>query len=152
MFRKSIVASVLTLGVAAFTFTSCDEETLNAFTQGDTVAALKEALGVGVNVAVDRLSTEGYFDDAATRIGLPQEAVSAFTAVQALQKVPGVSSVLNEVGLGSDYRIILFLCLIPLQKTLLQRLPRYLLVQSETCRFRMESKFCSEEAVPLLHI
>lgn len=102
MFRKSIVASVLTLGVAAFTFTSCDEETLNAFTQGDTVAALKEALGVGVNVAVDRLSTEGYFEDAATRIGLPQEAVSAFTAVQALQKVPGVSSVLNEVGLGSD--------------------------------------------------
>ncbi|MEE0085122.1 MAG: hypothetical protein UE068_12950, partial [Paludibacteraceae bacterium] len=60
MFRKSIVASVLTFGVAAFTFTSCDEETLNAFTQGDTVAALKEALGVGVNVAVDRLSTEGY--------------------------------------------------------------------------------------------
>lgn len=101
MFRKSIVTRVLALGVAAFTFTSC-EEVADALSQGDTVAALKEALGVGVNVAVDRLSTEGYFEDAATRIGLPQEAVTAFTAVQALQKVSAVSSVLNEVGLGSD--------------------------------------------------
>lgn len=102
MFRKSIVASVLTLGVAAFTFTSCDEETLNAFTQGDTVAALKEALGVGVNVAVDRLSSEGYIADAATKIGLPEEAITAFTAVQALQNVPGANVILDNVGLGSD--------------------------------------------------
>lgn len=101
MFRKSIVSSVLTLGVAAFTFTSCEEVT-DALSQGDTVAALKEALGVGVNVAVDRLSSEGYIADAATKIGLPEEAITAFTAVQALQKVSAVSSVLNEVGLGPD--------------------------------------------------
>lgn len=101
MFRKSIVTRVLALGVAAFTFTSCEEVT-DALSQGDTVAALKEALGVGVNVAVDRLHSEGYFEDAATRIGLPQEAVSAFTAIKALQNIQGANVVLENVGLGSD--------------------------------------------------
>lgn len=105
MFAKSIVTRALTLGVAAFTFTSCDEDTLNALgnlSQGDTVAALKEALGVGVNVAVDRLSSEGYIADAATKIGLPEEAQAAFTAYNALQKVPAVSGVLSSVGLGDN--------------------------------------------------
>ena len=102
MICKSIVTKVLALGVATFTFSSCDENTLNSLTQGDTVAALKEALGVGVRTAVDRLSSEGYIADAATKIGLPKEAETAFNAVQTLQKVPGASQVLNNVGLGSD--------------------------------------------------
>lgn len=105
MFAKSIVTRALALGVAAFTFTSCDEDTLNALgnlSQGDTVAALKEALGVGVNVAVNRLSSEGYIADAATKIGLPEEAQAAFTAYNALQKVPAVSGVLSSVGLGDN--------------------------------------------------
>ena len=105
MFAKSIVTRALALGVAAFTFTSCDEDTLNALgnlSQGDTVAALKEALGVGVNVAVDRLSSEGYIADAATKIGLPEEAQAAFAAYNALQKVSAVSGVLSSVGLGDN--------------------------------------------------
>lgn len=110
MFRKSIVASVLTLGVAAFTFTSCDEETLNSFTQGDTVAALKEALNVGVNTAVTRLHSEGYDKEIATKIGLPEEAQAAFTAYNALQSACSsnpllkstVGTALNSIGLGDN--------------------------------------------------
>jgi hypothetical protein len=109
MFRKSIVTGVLTLGVAAFSFTSC-EEVADALSQGDTVAALKEALSVGVNVAVDRLSTEGYAKDIATKIGLPEEAQAAFTAYNALQSACSsnpllkstVGTALNSIGLGDN--------------------------------------------------
>lgn len=105
MFSKSIVTRALALGVAAFTFTSCDEETLNSLgnlSQGDTVAGLKEALKVGVGVAVDRLGSEGYIADASTKIGLPEEAQAVFTAYNALQKVPAASAVLEGVGLGDN--------------------------------------------------
>lgn len=106
MFTKSIATKVLALGVTAFTFTSCDEGSLDSLTDalssGDTVGALKEALGIGVQTAVTRLGSEGYSADLATKIGLPEEAVTAFTAIQALQKVPGASEVLSGVGLGSD--------------------------------------------------
>lgn len=101
MLKKGVFISALTLGVAAFTFTSC-EGLADSLSSGDTVAALKEALGVGVNVAVDRLSSEGYIADVATKIGLPEEAQAAFTAYNALQKVPAVKTVLTEVGLGDN--------------------------------------------------
>ncbi len=117
MFSKSIVTRALALGVAAFTFTSCDEDSLGALTdtlgnlsQGDTVDALKEALNVGVKTAVTRLGSEGYIADVATKIGLPEEAQTAFTAYNALQSACKSNAVLNStvgaalssVGLGEN--------------------------------------------------
>jgi len=107
MFAKSIVTRALALGVAAFTFTSCDEESLGALSdtlgnlsQGDTASALKEALGLGVQTAVKKLSNDGYMAEAATKIGLPAGAVTAFEAYNAIASTSYGSAIVSAVGLG----------------------------------------------------
>lgn len=103
MFSKSIVTRALALGVAAFTFTSCDEDTLNSLTQGDTANALKEALGLGVQTAVNKLSEkDGYFSDAAAKIGLPPAAVTAFEAYNAIASTEAGKTIVSAVGLGDN--------------------------------------------------
>lgn len=109
MFKKGIITTALTLGVAAFTFTSCEELT-DALSSGDTVSALKEALKIGTNTAVTRLNSEGYIADAATKIGLPDEAVAAFKAYNSLQTAcqknstlkASLGTVMTSVGLDSQ--------------------------------------------------
>lgn len=106
MIRRSIVAGVLTLGVGAFVFTSCDEESLGALTdalsQGDTSTALKEALGIGVKTAVNKLSTDGYMAEAATKIGVPAEAVTAFEIYNELKDTPAGSAVVEVLGFSEN--------------------------------------------------
>ncbi len=109
MISKSIVTRVLALGVAAFTFTSCDEDSLGALSdtlgnlsQGDTASALKEALGLGVQTAVKKLSTDGYIAEAATKIGLPPAAVTAFEAYNALASTTAGNAIVSAVGLGDS--------------------------------------------------
>lgn len=109
MIRKSVVTRVLALGVAAFTFTSCEEGSLGALTdtlgnlsQGDTASALKEALGLGVQTAVKKLSSDGYIAEAATKIGVPPEAVTAFEIYNELKDTPAGSAVVEVLGFGDD--------------------------------------------------
>lgn len=73
---KRIVARFFLLLALCFSV-SCDENSLDALSSlssGDTVAALKEALKIGSEVAASKLGEEGgYLNDALVKIGLPEE-------------------------------------------------------------------------------
>ena len=67
---------------AAFLVSSCDEDILgglsDALSEGDTAAALKEALKVGAQTAATNLGQkDGYFGDAMVKIGMPKEVATA---------------------------------------------------------------------------
>lgn len=74
------VALYATLGVSmTLTFNSCDEEVLASLTTDDTVLALKEALTIGAKTASQNLGQNGgYLNDAAVRIGVPEEYKTFF--------------------------------------------------------------------------
>lgn len=78
----------------------------------DIGAGLKEALNVGIKAAAQALGQEnGYLADAAVRIGLPQEAVGAFSTVQSLASNATFNSILNATGVkipDTDTIITLF--------------------------------------------
>lgn len=68
---------------ASFFVASCDDEILNAFSEGDTAAALKEALKIGAQTAAKNLGQEnGYFGDALVKIGMPKEVATAAELLQ----------------------------------------------------------------------
>ena len=72
--KKLKFFSTFILTVFTLTFTSCDEDVINALTSGDTVAALKEALTIGAKVASEKLGAEnGYLNDEQVRIAMPEE-------------------------------------------------------------------------------
>lgn len=76
-------------------FTSC-EELFNGESEGsfDTVSALKEALTIGAKTAATNLGQEGgYFNDAAVKIGVPQEV----TTVMELAKTEAGKAVLDAL-------------------------------------------------------
>lgn len=67
---------------ASFFVASCDDDILNGLTdalsEGDTAAALKEALKIGAQTAAQNLGAEnGYFGDALVKIGMPEEVATA---------------------------------------------------------------------------
>lgn len=65
----------------------------------DIASGLKEALRIGIETAAKNLSKEdGFLADAAVRIGLPKEALSAFNAVQSISQNPTFNSLLNATG------------------------------------------------------
>ncbi len=76
--------------------TSCDEETLSSvLSSGDTVTALKEALSIGAQTAATNLGSKGgYLNDAAVKIGLPEEAQVVFD----LAKTDAGKDFLTAVG------------------------------------------------------
>lgn len=84
---------------ASFFAVSCDDDVLNGLTdalsEGDTAAALKEALKIGAQTAAKNLGKEdGYFGDALVKIGMPKEVA---TAAELLQTEAG-KTFLNAAG------------------------------------------------------
>lgn len=62
---------------ASFCAVSCDDDILNNLGSDDTVAALKQALTIGANMAATNLGQkDGYFGDALVKIGMPQEVAT----------------------------------------------------------------------------
>lgn len=75
--KKMRLFYAVAMAILTLTFSSCDEDTLQAITNGggdDTVAALKEALTIGAQVASNKLGAEnGYLNDEKVRIAMPDE-------------------------------------------------------------------------------
>ena len=67
----------------------------------DIAAGLKAALKVGIETAAANLGKkDGFLADAAVRIGIPEEALTAFNAVQSLSQNPTFNSLLNTAGVS----------------------------------------------------
>lgn len=67
----------------------------STITTTDITAALKEALTLGVEQGVEILGADGgYYDDVATRIGLPEEAL---VITENISKLPGGETLVNSV-------------------------------------------------------
>ena len=85
---------------------------INGGGQIDIAAGLKAALKVGIETAATNLGKkDGFLADAAVRIGIPEEALSVFNAVQSLAQNPAFNSLLNSAGASipsSDTVITLF--------------------------------------------
>ena len=72
---------------------------INGGGQIDIAAGLKAALKVGIETAATNLGKkDGFLADAAVRIGIPEEALSVFNAVQSLAQNPAFNSLLNSAG------------------------------------------------------
>lgn len=67
----------------------------STITTTDITAALKEALTLGVQQGVEILGADGgYYNDVATRIGLPEEAL---VITENISKLPGGETLVNSV-------------------------------------------------------
>lgn len=81
---------------------SCDEASsiLDGLSEdSETANGLKSALSVGIDTAATRLSKKGgYLNDVAVKIGMPEEAATAFSAVQALSQNETFSTVLEATN------------------------------------------------------
>ena len=67
----------------------------SSLTQAEIASGLKEALNVGIKAGVKVLSaTNGYYDDLATRIGLPSEAT---IITKNIAKLPGGQALVTKV-------------------------------------------------------
>lgn len=65
----------------------------------DIAAGLKAALKVGIETAAKNLGQkDGFLADAAVRIGIPEEAITVFNAVQSLSQNAAFNSLLNATG------------------------------------------------------
>ncbi|MBQ4035984.1 MAG: DUF4197 domain-containing protein, partial [Paludibacteraceae bacterium] len=99
---KNIVLKSACAGAILLASYSCDEASsvLDAITEDSEVATgLKSALSVGIDTAATNLSKDGgYLNDAAVKIGMPEEAATAFSAVQALSKNETFSKLLNATN------------------------------------------------------
>ena len=88
--------ALATIGIGmTFVFTSC-EELFNSETQTfDTSAALKEALSIGAQTAAINLGKDGgYMNDAAVKIGVPEEV----STVMELASTDAGQTVLSLMG------------------------------------------------------
>lgn len=78
------------------------KEIINSINNGgqiDIAAGLKSALKVGIETAAKNLGQkDGFLADAAVRIGLPEEALTVFNAVQSLSQNAAFNSLLNATG------------------------------------------------------
>lgn len=94
---KNIVLKSAIASAIVFASYSCDLESLTG--DGDIANGLKSALNVGIDTAAHRLSQKGgYLNDAAVKIGLPEEAATAFSAVQKLSTDETFSRVLDATN------------------------------------------------------
>ena len=67
----------------------------------DIAAGLKAALKVGIETAAANLGKkDGFLADAAVRIGIPEEALTAFNAVQSLSQNATFNSLLKTTGVS----------------------------------------------------
>lgn len=67
----------------------------------DIASGLKAALKVGIETAAKNLGAkDGYLADAAVKIGLPQQAISTFGAVQTLASNDKFNNILNATGVN----------------------------------------------------
>ncbi len=67
----------------------------------DVASGLKAALKLGIETAATNLSKkDGFLADAAVRIGLPEEALTAFNAVQSISQNATFNSILNATGVS----------------------------------------------------
>lgn len=81
---------------------SCDEASsvFDAFSEDTDIATgLKSALSVGIDTAATRLSKKGgYLNDIAVKIGMPEEAMTTFKAVQSISNNSTINSVLQATN------------------------------------------------------
>lgn len=67
----------------------------------DIAAGLKSALKVGIETAAANLGKkDGFLADAAVRIGIPEEALTIFNAVQSISQNQAINSILNTSGVS----------------------------------------------------
>jgi hypothetical protein len=99
---KNIVLKSACAGAILLASYSCDEAStvIDAITEDSEVATgLKSALSVGIDTAATKLHRKGgYLNDAAVKIGMPEEAATAFSAVQTLSKNETFSTILNATN------------------------------------------------------
>lgn len=78
------------------------KDIINSINNGgqiDIAAGLKAALKVGIETAATNLGQkDGFLADAAVRIGIPEEAITVFNAVQSLSQNQTFNSLLNATG------------------------------------------------------
>ena len=100
--KTKIVALVLTLTM----FTGCTElmqilqtvPATGALTEADVISGLKEALIVGARNSAGKLSAaNGYYNDPAVKIPLPEEAM---VIVENISKIPGGEKLIEDVILN----------------------------------------------------
>ncbi|MCQ2206899.1 MAG: DUF4197 domain-containing protein [Paludibacteraceae bacterium] len=81
---------------------SCDEASsvFDALSEDTDIATgLKSALSVGIDTAATRLSKKGgYLNDIAVKIGMPEEAMTTFKAVQSISNNSTINSVLQATN------------------------------------------------------
>lgn len=81
---------------------SCDEAStvFDTFSENTDIATgLKSALSVGIDTAATRLSKKGgYMNDIAVKIGMPEEAMTTFKAVQSISNNSTINSVLQATN------------------------------------------------------
>lgn len=102
---KSISSAIST--AAEVLNSDAAKQVINAVTNGgnggsfDIGTGLKAALKIGIETAATNLGKEdGYLADAAVRIGLPKEAVTAFSTIQSLSNNQTFNSILNATGVS----------------------------------------------------
>ncbi|MBQ0030289.1 MAG: DUF4197 domain-containing protein [Bacteroidales bacterium] len=95
---KNIFAKGIIAGMLVFPIYSC-EEAASILGNGDTASGLKSALSVGIDTAASRLhKKDGYLKDVAVKIGVPDEAATAFNAINSLSSTSAGKAVLSAVG------------------------------------------------------
>ncbi len=85
--------------LAAFGLISCEEG--SNWTTDKTVDALKQALEIGAEKAVDIVSKPDGYLNSDIHIALPDDAQKAFDVISFLNK-SGFGSVLSKVGIDAD--------------------------------------------------
>lgn len=97
------LTSILLAGALTLAVTACSElSTMSGLssisaqpTQFEIAGAFKEALTIGVNKGVEKLSANnGYYNDLAVRIGLPSEAL---VITNNISKLPGGEKLVSDV-------------------------------------------------------
>lgn len=93
--------SFISIGLFVVVISACSElSSLSGLsvsqpTNTEIVGAFKEALTIGVNKGVSKLSANnGYYNDLAVRIGLPEEAL---VITKNISKLPGGEKLVNDV-------------------------------------------------------
>lgn len=99
---KNIVFKSACAGAILLASYSCDEAStvFDAFTEDSDIATgLKSALSVGIDTAASKLSKKGgYLNDVAVKIGMPEEAMTTFNAVQKISNNTTINSVLKATN------------------------------------------------------
>jgi hypothetical protein len=90
--------SIIAVTIMAFSFTACETLKELGLSETEAAAAVRQALSVGSDTSVSRLSkTDGYFKDAAVKIFLPSEAQVVFDNLSA---IPGGQALVDDLILS----------------------------------------------------